>query len=123
MSGKATWGRAKKWSDRERGLCQHERVVAAYVFEVEDSDAGSWIAEIAVLAPERRTALRRLRLAGLHKKQIRNQCRPVRSQAVTDFGRLFDDPQAIVRRRLEDDGWTAWTLVAPGLWLDRRISG
>ncbi len=41
-----------------------------FVLEVEDIDAGSWLAEVAVVAESRQAALKKIRNAGLRKKQI-----------------------------------------------------
>jgi hypothetical protein len=38
-----------------------------FVFEVEDIDADSWLAEVVVVANSRQAALRKIRDAGLHK--------------------------------------------------------
>jgi hypothetical protein len=104
-------------------VCQRVAVAEVFVFEVEDIDASSWVAEVAVLAPDRQTAVKRLRLAGLHKKQIHNAGRPVRRQPLTDFASIFDNPDRMARRRLDDGGWTDWAAVEPSVSLDWRPSG
>ncbi|HEY3001887.1 MAG TPA: hypothetical protein VGJ44_06020, partial [Kribbellaceae bacterium] len=53
-----------------------------FIFEVEDIDAETWTAEVAVAAQTRQEAYKRLRDAGLHKKQFRSAGRPVRTESL-----------------------------------------
>jgi len=94
-----------------------------FVFEVEDIDAYSWMAEVAVVAESRQAALRKIRDAGLHKKQIHGDGRPVRTHNTVEFGNAVDDRATILRRRLDESGWTAWNTVPTGVSLNSRISG
>jgi hypothetical protein len=98
-------------------------VALVFIFAVEDIDADSWSAEVAAVAGNRQEAYRRLRDAGLHKKQIRNMGRPVRTEPLATWDMLSTENAAILRRRLDDTGWTAWELVPEGTSLDWRISG
>jgi hypothetical protein len=61
------------------------------VFEVEDIDADAWLAEVAVVAESRQAAFWKIRDAGLHKKQIHGDGRPVRTHHVLEFANAFDD--------------------------------
>lgn len=94
-----------------------------YVFDVEDADAESWSAEIAVTAMKPAEASRRARAAGLHKKQIRNGARPVRVVSVSELPEIESSASGIVRRRLDDAGWTAWAPVPVDDSLNWRLSG
>ncbi|WP_298457902.1 hypothetical protein [uncultured Cellulomonas sp.] len=94
-----------------------------YVFEVEDADAGSWTAEVAVAASKPVEATRRIRAAGLHKKQIRNDARPVRVVGPAEVRGIDKSPTGIVRRRREDAGWTEWEPLAADTSLNWRVSG
>ena len=94
-----------------------------YVFDVEDADAGSWTAEVAVVASKSADATRRIRAAGLHKKQIRNDARPVRVIGLAEVLRIDESPTRIVRRRREDAGWTEWEPLAGDTSLNWRVSG
>ena len=94
-----------------------------YVFIVEDADADGWSAEVAVAAANPADASRRIRTAGLHKKQIHNDGRPVRVQDLNELPELADSSSGILRRRLDDGGWTTWTPVATGSSLSWRVSG
>jgi len=94
-----------------------------FVFEVEDIDADSWLAEVAVVAESRQAALKTIRDAGLHKKQIHGDGRPARIHHAAEFGNAFGDRTTILRRRLHDSGWTEWETVPIGMSLNSRISG
>lgn len=94
-----------------------------YVFAVEDADADSWSAEVAVAASKPSEAVRRIRSAGLHKKQIRNEARPVRVIGLDELPELGASSGGIVRRRLNDAGWTPWSAVPKGASLNWRVSG
>ncbi|MBO1752507.1 hypothetical protein J4G33_11910 [Actinotalea sp. BY-33] len=94
-----------------------------YVFEVEDADAAAWRSEIAVLATTAAEAHRRIRAAGLHKKQIHRDGRPARVLAVAELPGVVDSPSGFMRRRDDDGGWTAWEQVAAGTPLSWRVSG
>lgn len=94
-----------------------------FIFEVEDIDADAWTAEVALAAATRQDAYRRLRDAGLHKKQIENEGRPVRTEPLAAWAVLAASPSPFMRRRDDDGGWTAWEMVAEGTSLDWRISG
>jgi hypothetical protein len=94
-----------------------------FVFEVEDIDADSWLAEVAVVANSRQAALRKIRDAGLHKKQIHRDGQPVHTHHVVEFDNTFDDRATVLRRRLHESGWAAWEKVPPGISLNSRISG
>jgi hypothetical protein len=83
-----------------------------FVFEVEDADSEG-----------RQAAYRRLRDLGLHKKQIQNEGRPVRTESVADWEILSEKPDAVLRRQGDHDGWGAWEPVPEGLSLDWRVSG
>lgn len=83
---------------------------SVYVFDVEDADADSWSAEVAVSATKPEEASRRIRASGLHKKQIRNDARPVRVVSVS-VPEVEASVSGAVRRRLDDSGWTAWSSV------------
>jgi hypothetical protein len=74
-----------------------------YVFRVEDADADGWSAEVAVAAANPADASRRIRTAGLHKKQIHHDGRPVRVLNPDDLPELADSSSGILRRRLEAD--------------------
>jgi hypothetical protein len=94
-----------------------------FVFEVEDARASTWISEIAIVADSRSTALTFLKHAGVHKKQIAGHSRPTRVESLSAFGDLDDVPGAMIRRRLDDDGWTDWSVVSesdPANWKDRQ---
>ncbi|WP_250444279.1 hypothetical protein [Actinotalea sp. C106] len=92
-----------------------------YVFEVEDADAAAWRSEVAVVAPSAAEANRQIRAGGLHKKQIRNDGRPVRAHTVAELPCIVDSPSGFARRR-DDDGWTPWEHVAAGTSLSWRES-
>lgn len=96
---------------------------SVYVFNVEDADADSWSAEVAVAATKPAEASRRVRAAGLHKKQIRNDARPVRVLSVSEIPEIESSVSGIIRRRLDDAGWTAWTSVPVDESLNWRLSG
>lgn len=94
----------------------------AFVYEVEDAAASTWIAEIAVVAEDRTSALACLKAAGVHKKQIGRDARPVRVEPIVAMPSLEDSPGAMVRRRLHDEGWTEWSAVTdtdPANWKNR----
>ena len=98
-------------------------MATVYVFEVEDSAADSWTSQMAVIAESQSAGGRSLRDAGLHKKQIQNQGRPVSSAptGVEPFGSLT--PGGFMRRRLNDSGWSDWELLTPDQplnWKDDR---
>src|SRR5665648_1199172 len=82
---------------------------SVYVFDVEDADADNWSAEAAVVATKPAEASRRIRAAGLHERQIRNDARPVRVVSVSEVPEIESSSSGILRRRLDDSGWTAWT--------------
>lgn len=94
-----------------------------YVYDVEDADADSWSAEVAVAATTPAEASRRVRAAGLHKKQIRNGARPVRVVSVSELPEIESSASGIVRRRLDDAGWTAWASIPVDDSLNWRLSG
>lgn len=94
-----------------------------FVFEIEDADADSWTAEVALVADSPAAAARQLKDRGLHKKQIRRQARPVRTMSTSEFGTLFDVPGVLVRRRLHDSGWSPWTVTSDEVSLSWRVSG
>jgi hypothetical protein len=98
-------------------------VAEVFVYRVQDVDAASWKAEMALIAESRQEAFSRLRAGGLHKKQFDNDARPVEVVTPTSFEGQFPDDQAILRRRDNDSGWTAWEVVPSGQSLDWRISG
>jgi hypothetical protein len=58
---------------------------AICVFEVEDADAVAWRSEIAVVASKAGGAGRLIRAAGLHKRQILNDGRPVRVLSLAEL--------------------------------------
>jgi hypothetical protein len=92
-----------------------------FVFEVEDIDADSWLAEIAVVAESRQVALKKIRDAGLHTDSWDG--RPVRTHDAVEFSNSFDDRATILRRRRHDSEWTEWETVPTGLSLNSPISG
>lgn len=94
-----------------------------YVFEIEDADADSWSAEAAVVADTPAGAARRIRAAGLHKRQIRNDGRPTRVAETAEIPAAEDAASGIARRRSDDAGWTAWEVLPDGVSLNWRISG
>jgi hypothetical protein len=94
-----------------------------FVYEVEDIDAASWTVEVAVAARTRQEAYRRIRDAGLHKKQIHNDGVPTRTEPLADWDVLSRKPGTILRRRFDDSGWSDWEPVQEGVSLDWRISG
>lgn len=96
---------------------------SVYVFDVEDADADGWTAEIAVAAFTPAEASRRIRAAGLHKKQINNGARPVRVLSLSEVPEVEAAGSGIARRRLNDSGWTAWVPVPVGTSLNWRVSG
>jgi hypothetical protein len=98
-------------------------MVDVFIFEVEDIDSDWWQSEVAVVAESRQAAYRRLRDCGLHKKQIQNAGRPVRTEPLTDWETLAKNPAAVLRRQGDHAGWGAWEQVPDGLSLDWRISG
>ncbi len=93
------------------------------IFEVEDIDSDWWRSEVAVVAEDRQAAYRRLRDFWLHKKQIQNEGRPVRTEPLTAWETLAENPAALLRRQGDHDGWGAWEQVPDGLSLDWRSSG
>lgn len=103
--------------------CHAGYVDSAYVFAVEDADADSWSAEVAVVASSPAEASRRIRGGGLHKKQLLNGGRPVRTVSVAGIETLASSPSGIVRRRDNDDGWTTWEPVLEGASLNWRVAG
>ena len=94
-----------------------------YVFAVEDADADGWSAEVAVSASKPSEAVRLVRTAGLRKKQIRNDASPVRVISLDELPELGASSSGIVRRRLNDAGWTTWNPVPADSWLSWRVSG
>ena len=91
---------------------------SVFVYEVSDRDADSWTAELAVLAETPQDALKKLRAAGLHKNQLTGK--PAYALDRQDVGDLLDAPGGIVRRRLQDSGWSQWQAVSTGgLLLER----
>lgn len=94
-----------------------------FIFEVEDIDSDWWMSEVAVLAESRQDAYRHLRDAGLHKKQIQNDGRPVRTEPVSAWDMLAKNQAAVMRRQGDHHGWGAWEQVPEGVALDWRISG
>lgn len=96
---------------------------SVYVFAIEDADADSWSAEVAVIATKPAEANKRIRAAGLHKKQIRNGARPIRVLSLSELPEIEASASGIVRRRSNDDGWTAWTAVPVDTSLSWRVSG
>jgi hypothetical protein len=95
---------------------------AVYVFEVEDADAACWRSEVAVAAVRADEAGRRIRAAGLHKRQIRNGGRPVRVISIAELPAISSSPSGFMRRR-DEDGWTEWEQVASDVSLNWRVSG
>ena len=93
------------------------------MYRVQDVDSDSWTAELALVAESRQEAFGRLKAGGLHKKQFDNAARPVEVLNRAAFEGQFPDEQAILRRRLNDSGWTAWEVAPSGQSLDWRISG
>jgi hypothetical protein len=108
---------------RRRAGCDAVNMIQVYVFDVEDADAGTWTSEVAVVASKPAEAARRIRAAGLHKKQIRNDARPTRVVGLAEVIGIDESPTRIVRRRREDDGWTEWEPVAAETSLNWRVSG
>ncbi|WP_020388661.1 hypothetical protein [Kribbella catacumbae] len=94
-----------------------------FIFEVQDIDSDWWVSEVAVVAETRQEALRRIRDAGLHKKQIENGGRPTEIQELGAWKVLSENPAALLRRRGDCDGWGQWEQVPEGVSLDWRISG
>ncbi|MBO9554748.1 hypothetical protein [Cellulomonas sp.] len=94
-----------------------------YVFRVEDADADGWSAELAVAATSAGEAGRRLRAAGLRKKQIHHEGRPVRVVDAAEVPELSEAASGVVRRRSGDSGWTTWSAVPVGTSLSWRTSG
>jgi hypothetical protein len=94
-----------------------------FIFVVEDIDSDSWMSEVAVVAQSRQDAHRRLRDRGLHKKQIRNEGRPVRREPLLAWDTLAKNPAAVLRRQGDHHGWGAWEQVPDDVSLDWRISG
>jgi hypothetical protein len=91
-----------------------------FVYRIQDVDSDSWTAEMALVADSRQEAFGRLRAGGLHKTQFYNDGRPVETMELAVFDGQFPGPEAILRRRENDSGWTAWEAVPS---LDWRISG
>jgi hypothetical protein len=96
-------------------------MLQVFVYEIEDIDASTWLA--AVPAANEGDARRRLRDRGLHRKQVRHQGRPVRQESLAAFGVLGNAEAQLLRRRLDDAGWTDWELVPETKSLDWRVSG
>ena len=96
---------------------------SAFIFDVEDADADSWSAEVAVGATKPAEASRRIRAAGVHKKQIRNGGRPVRVVSAAEIPGFDGSESGVMRRRLDDGGWTPWVSVPAGTSLNWRVSG
>jgi hypothetical protein len=95
-------------------------VPSVYVFEIEDSAADDWVSQVAILAVSQAEARRSLRDAGLHKRQIQNDGRPVRTLPDTDAAFTDFAEGRFMRRRQNDSGWTAWGLLPVGDPLDWR---
>jgi hypothetical protein len=95
-------------------------VASVYVFEIEDSAADDWVSQVAVLAQSQSDARSSLRGAGLHKRQIQNDGRPVRTLPDTDASFTGLAEGRFMRRRQNDTGWTAWDLLPAGDPLDWR---
>jgi hypothetical protein len=93
-----------------------------FVFQIEDAEALSWIAEVAIAADSATSAAKSLKDAGLHKKQIHNEGRPVRVESVADFPYFAAGGSDILRRRNEETFWTDWqpgSKSDPLQWKDR----
>jgi hypothetical protein len=90
-----------------------------FVFEVEDSRASGWSAEIAVRARRPAEAFRILRDAGLRKSQFTRGIRPTWSMSPDELGDLLS-ARGMARRLLDDEGWTPWSAVEDGLALNWR---
>jgi hypothetical protein len=96
---------------------------SVYVFQIEDADADSWLAEVAVTASKPAEAGRRIRSAGLHKKQIGNDARPVREVSIAEVPGIDRSDMGMMRRRSNDEGWTDWSPLPAGTSLSWRVSG
>ncbi len=94
-----------------------------YVYAVEDGRAGAWTAELAVRAESPAAAFRRLRDAGLRKRQFYGSARPARSASPADFPDVVLGPLGMARRALEDDGWEPWVPIPAGFAVNWRESG
>ena len=111
---------------RERAVRDRRHAVdmdQAYVFDVEDADADSWSAEVAVAASKPAEAIQRIRAAGLHKRQIHNNGRPGRVMSLAEVAGIEEAESEIMRRRSNDDGWSAWIPLPAGTSLNWRVSG
>jgi hypothetical protein len=59
----------------------------------------------------------------LHKKQIRNEGRPVRIEPLEAWDLLVENQTAVLRRQGDHDGWGAWEPLADGASPHWRMSG
>ena len=97
--------------------CHAEQMDEVFVFEVEDIDADAWLAEVAVVAESRQAAFWKIRDAGLHKKQIHGDGRPVRTHHVLEFANAFDDratARTTPRAGIVGNGGSPFRCAGPG---------
>jgi len=86
-------------------------VPQVFVFLVEDAGALAWRSELAIVAADRSSALRRLRDRGLRKRDLVDLGgRPDRTLSLGEADWLVE--RHLVWRRRDDDGWTSWNALS-----------
>lgn len=94
-----------------------------FVFTVEDASAETWVAELGVVAPDKDTAVRRLRAGGVRKSQFLDALRPARVMSLSEIALAGLTADTVVRRRHEGEGWTEWDVVKEDRSMNWRRSG
>lgn len=80
----------------------------AYGLDAMDAGADSWTGRYVMWASSSEEAKERVRSAGFHKKQIKEQWTPSKPPPDGLPGGLGPESRGWYRTRRDDDGWTAW---------------
>jgi hypothetical protein len=84
-----------------------------YGVDAEDAGASSWRGRYLTWAADADDARQRIKVAGFHKKQIRDTWTPRRPPPDGPPAPRGPDSKGWCRSRLNEEGWTAWQPLPP----------